>query len=70
MILELSRPNAQELASYNKNLYYERMLNIDYEKKYKMTQSQYLNWIHHNYTSILMTGKSINLQQIKKYNGL
>lgn len=66
MILELPRPNAQELASYNKSLYYKRMLEIDYEKKYKMTQMQYLNWIHHNYTSVLLNDKSINIQQLKK----
>lgn len=66
MILELSRPNEQELAPFNKSLYYKRMLEIDYEKKYKMTQKQFLDWIHHNYTSILMSGKSINVQQLKK----
>jgi hypothetical protein len=66
MILELPRPNAQELTSFNKNLYYERMLNIEYEKKYKMTQKQFLDWIHHNYTSVLLNGKSINVQQLKK----
>ena len=66
MILELSRPNEQELAPFNKNLYYKRMLEIDYEKKYKMTQKQFLDWIHHNYTSVLLYGKSINVQQLKK----
>jgi len=66
MILELPRPTAQELAPFNKNLYYERILNIDYGKKYKMTQSQFTNWIHHNYTSVLLEGKSINSQQLKK----
>jgi uncharacterized HAD superfamily protein len=66
MILELPRPNEQELAPFNKNLYYERMLNIDYTKKYKMTQSEFLNWIHHNYSSVLLEGKSINSQQLKK----
>lgn len=66
MILELPRPTAQELAPFNKNLYYERMLNIDYAKKYKMTQSEFLNWIHHNYSSVLLEGKSINSQQLKK----
>lgn len=66
MILELPRPNAQELTSFNKSLYYERMFQIDYEKKYKMTQMQYLTWIHHNYTSVLLHNKSINSQQLKK----
>lgn len=66
MILELPRPTAQELAPFNKSLYYERMFQIDYEKKYKMTQKQFLDWIHNNYTSVLLYNKSINSQQLKK----
>ena len=66
MIFELPRPNEEELTSYNKSLYYKRMLEIDYEKKYKMTQHQFLYWIHNNYTSVLLYNKTINSQQLKK----
>lgn len=66
MTLELPRPNEQELTSFNKSLYYKRMFEIDYEKKYKMTQKQFLDWIHLNYTSVLLYNKSINSQQLKK----
>jgi hypothetical protein len=67
MILELPRPNAQELAPYNKSDYFMRLFEtIDYKKKYNISQTQFSNWIHNNYTSILLEGKSINIQQQKK----
>ena len=68
MILELPRPNEQELTPYNKSLYYQRMLEIDYEKKYKMTQKQFLDWVNHNYSSVFLYNKSINIQQLKKFS--
>jgi len=66
MTFELPRPNEEELTSFNKSLYYQRMFELDYEKKYKMTQKQFLDWIHYNYTSVLLYNKSINSQQLKK----
>lgn len=67
MILELSRPTEHELRPYNKSIYYTRMLeSIDYHKKYGITQTQFSSWIHYNYSSVFLEGKSINLQQLKK----
>lgn len=65
-MIELPRPTEFELKKYNKHLYYERMFEIDYQSKYKMTQVQFSKWVHVNYDSIYLFGKPINTNLLKK----
>lgn len=65
-MIELPRPTELELSKYNKHLYFERMFEIDYPTKYKMTQQQFSKWVHVNYENIYLFDKSINTNQLKK----
>jgi hypothetical protein len=65
-MIELPRPNEKELTKYNKHLYFERMFEIDYQSKYKMSQTQFSKWVHVNYDSVYLFNKSINTNQLKK----
>jgi hypothetical protein len=62
----LPRPTEDELNLGHKSEYFTRVLDMDFDKKYKITQQELTSWIHHNYQSIFLLDQELNLTQLKK----
>ena len=62
----LPKPTEEELNLGMKNEYFERILELDLDKKYKITQSQLTAWVHHNYTAHFLLNEEVSLNQLKK----
>lgn len=62
----LPRPTEDELNLGAKSDYFERILNMDLDKKYKITQDELTFWIHHNYQSVFLLDQELSLKEIKK----
>lgn len=62
----LPRPTEEELNLGAKSDYFERILAMDLDKKYKITQDDLTFWIHHNYTSVFLLDEELSLKEIKK----
>jgi hypothetical protein len=46
--------------------YYERLLDLDLDKKYKIVETELYTWIHHNYSSIFLTNEELPLMKFRK----
>jgi len=64
----LPRPTEDELQLGYKTDYFKRILEMDLDKKYKLTQNELTFWIHHNYTAIFLLNEELSLTQVKKLN--
>ena len=62
----LPRPTEDELNLGFKADYFDRIIEMDLDKKYKITQEQLTGWIHHNYTSVFLLDNELTLNQFKK----
>lgn len=62
----LPRPTEDELNLGAKSDYFERVLAMDLDKKYKITQDDLTFWIHHNYQSVFLLDQELSLKEIKK----
>ena len=64
----LPQPTDEELDLGKKVDYFKRIIDMDLHNKYKITLDELCFWIHHNYSSIFLTGNELNLNQVKKLN--
>lgn len=62
----LPKPTEDELNLGYKADYYQRMIDGDYQKKYKITDSELYNWIHHNYQAVFLLDQELSLTQLRK----
>jgi len=62
----LPRPTEDELNLGHKTDYFTRVLDLDLDKKYKITQTDLTFWIHHNYQSIFLLDQELSLSAVKK----
>ena len=62
----LPQPTEDELNLGLKADYYERLLEMNLDKKYKITEAELYNWIHHNYSSIFLTEQELSLTKYRK----
>lgn len=62
----LPQPTEDELNLGFKHQYFERLLNLDLDKKYKITSEELCSWIHHNYSSIFLTESELPLSKFRK----
>ena len=62
----LPRPTEDELNFGAKSDYFERILNMDLEKKYKITSQELSAWIHHNYSAIFLLDEELSYKEFKK----
>lgn len=62
----LPAPTEEELNLGLKVDYFSRLLEMDLEKKYKITDSELHNWIHHNYSSVFLTDQELSLIKFRK----
>jgi hypothetical protein len=63
----LPQPTEDELNLGYKSDYFERILADNFDKKYKITQEELTQWIHHNYTSIFLLNEELSLNKFRKY---
>ena len=64
--LMLPTPTEDELNLGMKASYYERLLEMNLDKKYKISDTELYNWIHHNYSSIFLTEQELSLSKFRK----
>jgi hypothetical protein len=62
----LPEPTEDELNLGFKSLYYSRLLDMDLTRKYKITEAELYDWIHHNYSSIFLTNEELSYKKYKK----
>jgi hypothetical protein len=62
----LPPPTEEELNLGFKADYYERIIDMDLTKKYKITETELYSWIHHNYSSIFLTNEELPLNKFRK----
>lgn len=62
----LPPPTEEELNLGHKVKYYQRLLDLDLDKKYKIVETELYNWIHHNYSSIFLTNEELTLMKFRK----
>jgi hypothetical protein len=62
----LPKPTEEELTLGHKADYFERILSLELDKKYKLTSNDINFWVSHNFNSVFLTGKELNLAAIKK----
>jgi hypothetical protein len=62
----LPAPTEDELNLGYKSDYFERLIALDLDKKYKITDNELYAWIHHNYSSVFLTEKELSLNDFKK----
>jgi hypothetical protein len=62
----LPEPTEDELNLGYKVQYFERLINSELHKKYKISEAELYNWIHHNYSSIFLTNNELSLNQYRK----
>jgi hypothetical protein len=62
----LPTPTEEELNLGFKSDYFERLIPLNLDKKYKISDSELYAWIHHNYSSVFLTEKELSLNDFKK----
>ena len=62
----LPKPTDDELNMNGKADYYARILNMNLDKKYKITDRELTSWIHHNYTAIYLLEEELSYTSYKK----
>ena len=62
----LPRPTEDELNLGAKSDYFERILNMDLDKKYKITQNELTAWVHHNYSAVFLLDEELSYKEYKK----
>lgn len=62
----LPRPTEDELNLGYKSDYFERLLELELDKKYKITKDELSFWIHHNYQSVFLLEEELSLSSMKK----
>jgi hypothetical protein len=62
----LPKPTEEELILGYKADYFERILRLDLDKKYQITQKDLNFWVSHNFNSVFLTEKELSLTAIKK----
>lgn len=62
----LPQPTDEELNLGFKTEYFSRLIEMNLEKKYKISSSELYDWIHHNYSSIFLTNEELPYKKFKK----
>ena len=66
MDYKLPYPTSEELTTTTKHKYFARVLPMDLEKKYKITEQEYTAWISNNFSSIFLNNKELTFREFKK----
>jgi hypothetical protein len=66
MIDKLTVPTEEELNIEGKHKYFARILEMDSDKKYKITQEEYTGWISNNFNSVYLLNKELTYKEYLK----
>ena len=66
MDYKLPYPTEEELTMTTKSQYFTRVIPMDLDKKFKITQEEYTGWIHHNFQSVYLLDKELTFKEYKK----
>jgi hypothetical protein len=59
-------PSDEELNLGLKMDYFDRLLELNLDGKYKISKEELYNWIHHNYSSVFLTNEELSLLKYRK----
>lgn len=62
----LPRPTEDELNLGSKADYFERIMELDLDKKYNICQQELTFWISKNYNSVFILDKELTLNEARK----
>jgi len=62
----LPRPTEDELNLGSKADYFERIMELDLDKKYRISQQELTFWISKNYNSVFILDKELTLNEARK----
>jgi hypothetical protein len=62
----LPKPTEDELNLGFKVDYFNRMLETDLQKKYKLSQEEFNFWISNNYNAVFLLDEELSLAAMKK----
>jgi len=62
----LPRPTEDELNLGAKSDYFDRVIDMELERKYKITKDELHYWIHHNYQAVFLLDEELSLASFKK----
>lgn len=62
----LPQPTEEELNLGFKTEYFSRLIEMDLEKKYKISSNELYDWIHHNFNCIFLTNEELPYKKFKK----
>ena len=66
MDYKLPYPTEEELTMTTKSEYFARVIPMDLDKKFKITEQEYYGWIHHNFQSVYLLNKELTFKEYKK----
>ena len=66
MEFKLPYPTEEELTMTSKHEYFARIIQMDLDKKYKITQYEFTSWISHNFNSIYLLNKELTYREYLK----
>ena len=68
MDYKLPYPTEEELTMTTKSQYFARVIPMDLDKKFKITEQEYYGWISHNFNSIYLLDKELTFKEYLKLN--
>ena len=66
MDYKLPYPTEEELTMTTKSQYFARVIPMDLDKKFKITEQEYYGWISHNFNSIYLLDKELTYKEYLK----
>ena len=66
MDYKLPYPTEEELTMTTKSQYFARVIPMDLDKKFKITEQEYYGWISHNFNSIYLLDKELTFKEYLK----
>ena len=68
MDYKLPYPTEEEITMTTKSQYFARVIPMDLDKKFKITEQEYYGWISHNFNSIYLLDKELTYKEYLKLN--
>lgn len=64
----LPNPTEEELNSGSRLSYFERLKDLNLDRKYKISKDQLSTWIYHNFMSMFLLNEELSLNKFKQLN--
>lgn len=64
----LPNPTEEELNNGLRLEYFERLKDLNLDRKYKISKDQLSTWIYHNFMSMFLLNEELSLNKFKELN--